>query len=115
MGKYWREKLDIRKHRDHMSYYEGNCAIKKPKDNLVISWVYFIEVQGFVMEFISIDQVKQAREYFSVKAHQSTREYHNGIEHSWQPWYCRLPKGLNKEVNRQRIIKLLDLVILKWG
>ena len=120
MAKYWREKQDPKLHMDHLNCSMGGAvrSSKKPRDNLLESWVYFVEVKGVILEFHGIDQVLEAREYFSKKTHSSTREYlvnHDYGEHEWQPWYCRLPKRILKECNRLKLLKVLESVIQKWG
>ncbi len=116
MSKIWREKADPTKHSDFMStYMEGGVPIQKSKDNLIEKWVYFASVCNFTFQFASIKQVKECKAYFESKVHPST--CNNNLppyEHHWHPWYCKLPKGINKEVKRQKILKVLDQLLKKW-
>ncbi|WP_226705219.1 hypothetical protein [Microbulbifer elongatus] len=115
MSKVWRELSDPTKHRDFMTYVNiGGVPVEKTKDNLIKNWVYFAEVKGFTFTFVGIDQVYEAKDYFSKKIHPSTRDP-NVFKHWYFVWYCRLPRGLKKEVNRQLILKRLDEIISKWG
>ena len=116
MSKIWREIADPEKHRDLMSIYSlGGMPVEKSRDNLIEKWVYFAEVEGFVFQMIGIEQVEQCKKYFESKVHPSTRAENNGLEHYWQSWECRLPKGIHKDKRRQKVLKRLDEILKKWS
>ena len=95
---------------------EGGYAIPKSRDNLIIKWVYFAEVSGFTFQFANMNQVLECKSYFEQKTHPSTiQENHNGLEHYWHPWYCKLPKGMVKNKNRLKVLKAMDKIIKEWG
>lgn len=70
-------------------------------------WVYFVRECSFTFQFVTLDQLKECLEWFEKKIHPSSREYNNGLEHYWQRWYERLPKGLTRESKRIKIAKAL--------
>ncbi len=116
MSRVWREIADPKKHSDFMSTYnEGGVPIAASTDNLIEKWVYLAEVCNFTFQFASLEQVKECKEYFKKKVHPSTRDKHPPHEHYWHPWYCKLPKGINKGVKRQKVIKALNLILDKWA
>ncbi len=115
MTNFWREEADPEKHRDYMATYDyEGVPIEKSKDNLIKKWVYFAEVEGFVFQFASLEQVKECKAYFEQKTHHSTMGYHTPYEHYWQAWYCRLPKGITKNNKRKKVLKVLDEILQKW-
>lgn len=117
MSKFWRETADPAKHRDYMStYVEGGIPVEPSRDNLLEKWIYFTRVDGFDLQFASLDQVRECREYFSQKLHPSGRNREqNPHEHFWHPWFARLPKGMMKTKNRDLVIKAMDAILAKWG
>lgn len=92
MTRHWKEKLDPSKHRDFMRGYQdaGGLPLDAPPDNLLESWVYFVEVARFTFQFVSVDQICEALRYFEEGIHPSTKEYNNGLEHYWQPEPVRI-------------------------
>jgi hypothetical protein len=105
MSKHWKEKADPAKHLDLMSA-SGIGGINIDCDaNKTDKWVYFVKECSFTFQFVNLEQLDEAIEYFNKKVHQSTREYNNGLEHYWQRWYERLPKGLTGGTKRERILK----------
>lgn len=116
MSKVWREIADPEKHRDFMSNsVEGGIPVTKSRDNLIEAWVYFTEVNGFVFQFANLDQVKDCKKYFEQKLHPSTKgNYHIVHEHYWQPWYCKLPKGITKTKNRIKVLRALENILKAW-
>lgn len=116
MARHWKEKLDPSKHRDFMSGYQdaGGLSVDAPRDNLLESWVYFVNVGGFTFEFVAVDQIRDALRYFAEKTRPSTKEYNNGLEHYWQTWYCRLPPGLKAEAKRSKIVKALHAALAEY-
>ncbi len=115
MSKIWREEKDSQKHKDFMTHYDiGGTPITRGKDNLIADWVYFAEVEGFVFQFTNLEQVKECKRYFEQKIHFSTKGYHPPYEHYWQPWYCRLPKGIVKRNKRKKVLRVLNKILEKW-
>lgn len=116
MSKVCREIADPSKHSDFMSSYnEGGVPIERSRDNLIQKWVYIADVCNFTFQFSSLEQVTECKNYFERKVHPSTREENPSNEHYWQPWYCRLPKGINKGVKREKVLKALNEILDKWG
>ena len=115
MSRHWREKLNPKKHRDYMiSVGDGGHYIEPPRDNLIIQYVYFVEVVGFTFQFSSIAQIYQALEYCKQKTHPSTLKSGIFLEHYWQKWYERLPKGLLKGTKRDKVVKALEKAVLEF-
>ncbi|WDE08573.1 hypothetical protein SG34_032130 [Thalassomonas viridans] len=115
MSKVWREIADPNKHSDFMNNHsEQGIPISKSRDNLVEKWVYLVEVCNFTFQFADLEQVKACKSYFEQKVHPSTIRNHPPHEHYWQPWYCKLPKGITREGKRQKVIKALTQILDKW-
>ncbi|WP_444942480.1 hypothetical protein ACJJI3_11135 [Microbulbifer sp. ZKSA004] len=116
MSKVWRETADPQKHIDYISTRnEGGVTVKASRDNLIDNWVYFATACNFTFQFSSIDQVQECKDYFLKSIHPSTQEAGHDLEHYWHPWYSKLPKGINKGVKRQKVIKVLDSILDKWS
>lgn len=117
MARHWKEKLDPSKHRDFMSAHQdaGGLPVDVPRDNLLNSWVYFVDVAGFTFQFVAVAQIQDALRYFEKKIHPSTKEYHNGLEHYWQTWYCRLPPGIKGEAKRIKVRKALRAALAEFA
>ncbi len=116
MSRVWREIADPKKHSDFMSTAnEGGIPIEKSRDNLIQKWVYLAKVCNFTFQFADINQVKEAKAYFEKKIHPSTRGNHPPYEHYWHPWYCKLPKGINKGIKRQKVLKALNSILKQWA
>ena len=114
--KIWKEKADPEKHIDSMSTsWVGGVSVEGARDNLIPKWVYFVKAEGFTFQFASIRQIEEAREYFSRQVHPSRREFGVELEHYWQKWYERLPKGLTKGSKRGGVLKAFDAAILEFG
>jgi hypothetical protein len=109
MSRIWKEKLNPRKHRDLMSTADiGGAVPKIPPDNLLTPWVYFVEVASMTFQFHSLEQLAEAHSYFFQKIHPTSNDhYGRRHEHYWQRWYERLPKGLNREASRKKIVVAL--------
>ena len=90
------------------SSWVGGLYPKSPQDNLIESWVYFVNVCSFTFQFQSLDQLEQCLRYFSQKIHPSSRLPDVELEHYWQRWYERLPIWLSEEPKRQKVIKALQ-------
>ncbi len=117
MARHWKEKLDPNKHRDLMRGHQdaGGLPVDAPRDNLLQEWAYFVDVAGFTFQFVSTDQICEALRYFEVKIHPSTKEYNNGLEHYWQPWFCRLPPGIKSEAKRVKVVKALKAALAEYA
>lgn len=116
MSKVWRELAAPQRHTDYMSSRnEGGIPIEVSRDNLIEKWVYFADVNNFVFQFASMEQVLECKDYFSRKIHPSSRESGHDLEHYWHPWYSKLPKGINSRANREKVLKSLDQIISNWG
>jgi hypothetical protein len=117
MARHWKEELDPSKHRDFMRGYQdaGGVAVDTPKDNLLEAWVYFVQVAGVTFQFVSTDQICEALRYFEKKVQPSSREYNNGLERFWQPWFCRLPPGIRSEAKRIKVVKALKAALTEYG
>jgi hypothetical protein len=106
MSKHWKEKTDNKKHIDFMmTAHIGGFPIEHSKNKG--AWVYFVRECSFTFQFASIEQLKMMIDYFSKKVHPSTRTFNNGLEHYWQMWYERIPKGLAGGSKREKIHKAL--------
>lgn len=116
MSKVWREIADPKKHPDHMrTRNEGGVPVAASRDNLIEKWVYFADVCNFTFQFASLSQEQGCKMYFSKSVHPSTKEDGHNLEHYWHSWYSKLPKGINKAVKREKVIKALDQILDNWG
>lgn len=92
---------------NHMDYMSTNCEggfpLKHPP-----SHVYELRVAGTTLVFVDEQQVREAEAYFSKKLRPSTRGPNPPYEHYWHVWYGRLPKGVLKRTNREKILKALS-------
>ncbi|WP_143157732.1 hypothetical protein [Rubritalea squalenifaciens] len=82
-----------------------------PRDNLLDKWVYFAEADGHQLQFISRDQVQEALDYFSLKIHASTMHEGIDLEHYWQYWHERLPKGMHSQRSKKIWIPTLQKLL----
>ena len=107
MSKHWKEKADPEKHIDYMStaHVGGLPLAASPEKDT--PFVYFVRVEGFTFQFVTLTQLESAIAYFSDNPPPS-RAPHNGLEHFWQKWYERLPKGMTKKSKREKIKKALE-------
>lgn len=118
--KIWREIADPVKHRGYMNSALSGFPSKTSRDNLVPEWIYFARVRvdgnkAKILVFEGLNQVHQMRAYLSKPPfhHGSTAvgTLRKGVYNSW---YEKLPKGLTKDQNRKRALKLLDEILQKW-
>lgn len=108
MARIWKERLDPNKHREYLdTTWVGGLPPQPAKDNLLVSWVYFVEVCSFTFQFHSIEQIERCLTYFSQKTHPSSRLPNCDLEHYWQRWFERLPLWLSEEPKRQKVLKAL--------
>ena len=87
-ARIWREPFDATKHRDFMTGYQdvGGWPVSSPCDNLIEKWVYFVQVASFTFQFQSLEQIEEARDYFTKTVHPACRERLHDLEHYWQRW-----------------------------
>lgn len=106
MAKFWKEPLDLARHRDFMSGWQdaGGVAIERSRSD---GSVYFVRECGFTFQFASVDQLRQALEHFSATAHPPNLIPGISLEHYWQQWFERLPAGLTGGSKRVSIAKAL--------
>ena len=108
MARWWREPLDVEKHRDLMSTTDiGGMQIEPLRDRLLERQIYFVEVSGFTFQFVSVEQIRAALAYFTERIHRSSRQPDVVLEHYWQSWYERLPQWLSEEPKRVKVISAL--------
>ena len=70
--------------------------------------VFFVAVSGFTFQFANLDQLRECLDWFRTKIHPSSRLPDFTLEHYWQRWHERLPKGITKEPKRQKVVKALE-------
>ena len=97
------------------SNQEGSIPIPKSRSNLIEKWVYLANVCDFTFQFADLEQVRECKAYFEQNTHPSTIGSHPPYEHYWQPWYCKLPKGINKGAKKQKVLKVLNQILDKWA
>ncbi|MEO1481352.1 MAG: hypothetical protein AAFU77_04550 [Myxococcota bacterium] len=109
MAKIWKEALDLKVHRDFMrGAGDGGCDIDPETSD---GWVYFVRECSFTFHFATRTQIRIALEYFSRSTHPSSRLPDVTLEHYWQRWYERLPKGLNGGTKKDRIVRALTRAV----
>ena len=107
MAKHWKEIANLEKHIDYMSTsHVGGIALKGSPEKDTAQ-VYFVQVEGFTFQFVTLDQLDTAIAYFSDMP-PASRASNNGLEHFWQRWYERLPKGMTKKSKRAKVLKALN-------
>ena len=123
MARFWRERYVADRHSNKMKgeidgVYQFDVDLT-PRDNLLVRWVYFVNVCQFDFQFLSLRQLEVCVEYFRKKIPGSRRIYFG----SWLPgdrweflrWYERLPKGLRREPNRLKIVKALERALTTFA
>ena len=106
MSKHWKETADPEKHVDYMSTaHAGGVALKSSPEKDT-PYVYFVRVDGFTFRFVTLAQLEMAVAYFSDNP-PTSRADNNGLEHFWQRWYERLPKGMTRKSKRLKVLKAL--------
>ena len=109
MSRHWKELLDTDRHINYMnSRWVGGLPPTAPRDNLLTSWVYFVEACSFTFQLHSLEQLRHCLRYFQIKIHASDREARVDREHYWQPWYQRLPQYLFEEPKRKKVVVTLE-------
>ncbi len=104
MAKFWREPLDPRVHRDMMVSTLGGNPVHAPADRLIPAWVYFVRVQSFTFQFVSLDQLREALRYCEQSPRPSTMRSGITLEHYWQRWFERLPPRLLRGRHREVVV-----------
>lgn len=105
MARVWIEEIDIEKHRDFMSTYTVGGEPITSEEAKKIDKVYFLQVGSITLQFLSYNEIIQMEEYLSEKVHSSTRRFNNGLEHYWQSWEERLPRGIHARKTKERVLK----------
>jgi len=106
MAKFWREEVDPARHRDFMSGYQDSGGL--PVDAARLQWVYFVRECGVTLQFVSLDQLREAREYFALSRLPASRRGGIGSEHYWQRWWERLPAGLVRAPKKRKMLAALE-------
>ncbi len=88
--------------------------MRRPRDNLLQHWVYFVEVCGFLFQFQSLNQMEECLRHFSRKVHGTSREPGITLEHYWQRWFERLPRRLNRGSNRLRVARAMEQALIRF-
>jgi hypothetical protein len=115
MSTHWREPLDPSRHRDWMSTaYVGGVPARAPADRLVPAFAYFVSVCGFTFEFVSLEQIREAINWFRTPHPGSSRLPEVTLEHYWQRWHERLPPGLTTKENRAQITAALESALVDF-
>ena len=113
MSKHWVEKFDASKHQNHM----WGVGLFSPTDRGSASIphnVYFVSECGFTFEFHNLDQVEACKHYYSQKIRPSTmipeKELYKygGDQSETQRWFEKMPKKLNNNHNRPKVLKALN-------
>ncbi len=108
MPRIWTELADPLRHTDFMSDWTvGGRPIAAPADNLLRRHVLLVEVCQFTFQFHGQQQLSEAIEFFSKNTHPSSCEAGIQLEHYWQPWSQRLPKGMTSQSRRMRVLAAL--------
>jgi hypothetical protein len=113
VARFWKERYASSRHSNKMKgecdgVHQCDCGLT-PRDNLLVQWVYFVNVCQFDFQFLSLRQLEVCLEYFRKKFPGSSRISIGAADH-WevQRWFERLPKGLRREPNRLKIVKALE-------
>ena len=119
MARFWKERYDPGRHRNHM------WRVEHPRDRLVEYWVYFVAVCGFTFEFHSLDQLAACHAHYARKVRPSTRE---PMSVAWggdegeardnmlaYHWYDRLPQYLLGEPKRVLVAAALGRAAAEFG
>ena len=108
MPRIWTELSDPNRHVDFMSDWSiGGRLVTLPSDNLKRRNVLLVEVCQFTFQFHSLEQLNEAIDFFSRTVHPSSRIGGVELEHYWQPWSQRLPKGMTSQSRRVRVLAAL--------
>ncbi len=76
--------------------------------------VYIVRECGFTFEFHNIEQVESCRDYYNQKIRPSTiipeKELfkYGGDQSETQRWFEKMPKKLNNNHNRPKVLKALN-------
>ncbi len=113
VARFWKERYASNRHSNKMKgecdgVRQCDCGLT-PRDNLLVQWVYFVNVCQFDFQFLSLRQLEVCLEYFRKKIPGSSRVDIGAADH-WevQRWYERLPTGLRREPNRLKIVNALE-------
>lgn len=113
MSKYWIEKYDKTQHQNYM-WGVGQFPPSEGGRKYVLHDVYFVSECGFTFEFHNLKQLESCRDYYSRKIRPSTiipekELYKYGGDHGEiQRWFEKMPKKLNNNHNRPKVLKALN-------
>ena len=121
MSKHWIEKYDQTKHQNYM-WGVGlfPLADARPKPKPIPHDVYFVRECGFIFEFHNIEQIEACRDYYKQKIWSSTiireKELFNygGDQSETQRWFEKMPKKLNNNHNRPKVLKALNKALTSF-
>ena len=102
---------DPKQHRDYIAAAQGGAPVAFRAGDVV----YTLDHRGARLVFISLSQVREARDWFMAKTHPATRAPHPPGEHFWQPWHGRLPKPFLGRAVRPKIVAALDKLLKTYG
>jgi len=91
MAKHWSEPLDPKRHLDFSSSTVGGRVVHTDPHS---------RLRG---------------ERITQPIHSSSTRPIEAGEHYWQRWYERLPKGLTRDVKRERVVAALDSALTDFG
>jgi hypothetical protein len=79
VARFWRERYVAGRHSNKMKgeidgVYQFDVDLT-PRDNLLVRWVYFVNVCQFEFQFLSLRQIEVCLEYFRKKIPGSRRIY----------------------------------------
>jgi len=119
MAKWWTERLNPEKHKDHMATtMAGGASTPLPHPPGFAAYpVYFVRVCGFTFEFHRVADIRMCLEHFSRKVHPSSRLHTSQLnphERYWHPWHERLPLRLFEESRRLRVVKALERALAEF-
>lgn len=118
MSKHWIEQYDETHHINHMwgiGIFPPTDSVSKYKPEP--HNVYFVRECGFSFEFHNIEQVESCRDYYNKKIRPSTiitkgeLNLYGGDQTETQRWFEKMPKKLNNNHNRPKILKALNKAI----
>lgn len=108
MARTWIEPYSTEKHINHMSEV---CSAIDPHGQVIV-----VEEGMYRLEFLSLEQLKVAIDFFSKKDGGSTRLNASGGDHwEFQSWQCKLPAGINNKQYRPRILHALESAMALYG
>jgi hypothetical protein len=132
MARIWKERRQsISSNRMGLPYQQS------PDPKIIPNWIYFIRVCGFTFEFVSVDHIREALNFYSQKIHPSSRlptkewveiearkkpqgykeRIRKVIKYErfyLQRWYERLPQYLQENGKREKVVKALQRALERF-